>query len=69
MFSQFGKIIDVVCLKTLKMRGQAWIVFTDVAAATNALKTMQGFSFFDKPIVRAHGPRAWPGTSVAMHMG
>lgn len=52
MFSQFGKILDVVCLKTLKLRGQAWIVFTDVAAATNALRTMQGFDFFGKPLVR-----------------
>lgn len=50
MFSQFGKIIDVVALKTLKLRGQCWVVFTDTAAATNALRTMQGFPFFDKPI-------------------
>lgn len=40
MFSQFGKIVDVVALKTLKLRGQAWVVFTDSAAATNALRTM-----------------------------
>lgn len=51
MFSQFGKIIDVVALKTLRLRGQAWIVFTDVSSATNALRTMQGFPFFEKPIV------------------
>lgn len=50
MFSQFGKILDVVALKTLRMRGQAWVVFSDVAAATNAKNTMQGFPFFDKPI-------------------
>lgn len=50
MFSQFGKIIDVVALKTLRMRGQAWIVFADVAAATNAKNIMQNFPFFDKPI-------------------
>lgn len=50
MFSQFGKIIDVVALKTLRLRGQAWIVFADVAAATNAKNTMQGFPFFEKPI-------------------
>lgn len=51
MFSQFGKILDVVCLKTYRLRGQAWIVFSDVAAATNALRMMQGFPFMDKPIV------------------
>ncbi|KAJ9506232.1 hypothetical protein QJQ45_000452 [Haematococcus lacustris] len=50
LFSQFGKIIDVVALKTLRLRGQAWVVFTDSAAATNALRTMQGFPFYEKPI-------------------
>ncbi len=51
MFSQFGKILDVVALKTYRLRGQAWVVFSDVGAATNALRSMQGFPFFDKPIV------------------
>ncbi|WIA35084.1 hypothetical protein OEZ86_003570 [Tetradesmus obliquus] len=50
MFSQFGKILDVVALKTLRMRGQAWVVFADVAAATHAKNSMQGFPFFEKPI-------------------
>lgn len=50
MFSQFGRVIDVVCLKTLRLRGQAWVVFTDAASATNALRTMQGFPFFEKPM-------------------
>jgi hypothetical protein len=53
MFSQFGKVIDVVALKTYRLRGQAWVVFADVAAATSALRTMQGFPFFEKPIVSA----------------
>jgi U2 small nuclear ribonucleoprotein B'' len=60
MFSQFGKIVDVVCLKTYRLRGQAWIVFADVAAATNALRTMQGFVFFDKPMVRWWSHLAFP---------
>ena len=67
MFSQFGKIIDVVALKTLRMRGQAWIVFSDVAAATNAKNTMQGFPFFDKPIVSRdllHLPAAVTSTNL-----
>ena len=51
IFSQFGKILDVVCMKTYRLRGQAWIVFADVTAATNALNSMQGFPFFDKPMV------------------
>jgi RNA recognition motif-containing protein len=52
IFSQFGKILDVVCMRTYRLRGQAWVVFSDVTAATNALTSMQGFPFFDKPMVR-----------------
>merc|ERR1711976_611496 len=51
IFGQFGKIIDVVALKTNKLRGQAWVVFSNVSSATNAMKTLQGFPFFDKPII------------------
>jgi U2 small nuclear ribonucleoprotein B'' len=57
IFSQFGKILDVICMKTYRLRGQAWIVFSDVTSATNALTSMQGFPFFDKPmrLQYAHG--------------
>jgi len=47
-FSQFGPVLDVVCMKTIKMRGQAFVVFKDVTSATNALRQMQGFPFFEK---------------------
>jgi RNA recognition motif-containing protein len=50
VFSQFGKIMDIVACKTLKLRGQAWVVFDDVTAATSALRQMQGFPFYDKPM-------------------
>lgn len=50
IFSQFGQIMDIVALKTLKMRGQAFIIFKEIASATNALRTMQGFPFYDKPL-------------------
>ena len=33
------------------MRGQAFVVFRDVTSATNALRSMQGFPFYDKPMV------------------
>lgn len=49
-FTQFGKILDVVVMKTYRLRGQAWVVFEDVPAATNALRLMQGFPFYDKPM-------------------
>ncbi|CAN8028535.1 U1 small nuclear ribonucleoprotein A [Ixodes scapularis] len=50
IFSQFGQILDIVALKTLKMRGQAFVVFKDLNSATNALRSMQGFPFYDKPM-------------------
>ncbi|KAJ1457438.1 hypothetical protein M885DRAFT_514979 [Pelagophyceae sp. CCMP2097] len=50
VFSQFGKIIDVVCCRGIRLRGQAWVVFADIGAATNALRQMQGFPFYDKPM-------------------
>ncbi|XP_076910995.1 U2 small nuclear ribonucleoprotein B'' 2-like [Bidens hawaiensis] len=51
LFSQYGRILDVVALKTVKLREQAWIVFGDVTAASNAVRQMQNFPFYDKPMV------------------
>ena len=50
VFSQFGKIIDMVACRGVKLRGQAWVVFADVGSATNAMRQMQGFPFYDKPM-------------------
>jgi len=33
------------------MRGQAFIIFKEINSATSALLAMQGFPFFDKPMV------------------
>lgn len=33
------------------MRGQAFVIFKEVSSATNALRSMQGFPFYDKPMV------------------
>lgn len=54
IFSQFGEILDIVALKTLKMRGQAFVVFKEIASATNALRSMQGFPFYDKAMVSSY---------------
>ncbi|KAF9670920.1 hypothetical protein SADUNF_Sadunf13G0119300 [Salix dunnii] len=50
LFSQYGRILDVVALKTAKLRGQAWVVYSEVTAASNAVRQMQGFPFYDKPM-------------------
>ena len=51
LFSQYGRILDVVALKTSKLRGQAWVAFSEVTAASNAVRQMQNFPFYDKPMV------------------
>ncbi|XP_019159785.1 PREDICTED: U2 small nuclear ribonucleoprotein B''-like [Ipomoea nil] len=50
LFSQYGRILDIVALKTAKLRGQAWVVFSEVTAASNAVRQMQNFPFYDKPM-------------------
>merc|ERR1719272_447274 len=37
-------------MKSLKRRGQAWIIFQEISSATNALKSLQGFPFYNKPM-------------------
>ncbi|KAJ9212244.1 hypothetical protein DTO166G4_6188 [Paecilomyces variotii] len=57
LFSSYGTVLDVVAMKTAKMRGQAHIVFRDVQSSTQALRALQGFDFFGKEmkIVYAKG--------------
>ncbi|KAH9983208.1 RNA-binding domain-containing protein [Russula compacta] len=49
LFTTYGKLIDVVVTKTPKMRGQAFLVFTDLASATAALRACDGMLFYNKP--------------------
>ncbi|KAK7604590.1 hypothetical protein V9T40_005776 [Parthenolecanium corni] len=50
IFSQFGQILDIIAAKTLKMRGQAFVIFKEISSATTAIRSMQGFPFYDKPM-------------------
>ncbi|CEF60903.1 U2 small nuclear ribonucleoprotein B'' [Strongyloides ratti] len=50
IFTQFGDIIDILAFRNIRMKGQAHIIFKDVSSATRALRAMQGFPFFDKPM-------------------
>ncbi|KAI1814594.1 hypothetical protein GGS20DRAFT_399992 [Poronia punctata] len=50
LFSTYGPILDVVALKTTKMRGQAHIVFRDLQAATQAMRSLEGFQFLGKEL-------------------
>lgn len=51
LFSTYGPVLDVVVLKTAKMRGQAHIVYRDIQASTQAMRALQGFEFFGKELV------------------
>ena len=64
MFSRFGQILDIICCKTYRLRGQAWIVFNDIPSATSALRTMQGFDYRQKPMVSS----PYSITSKNMHI-
>lgn len=51
LFSTYGPVLDIVTLKTIKMRGQSHVVFRDVQAATQALRSLQGFKFLGLELV------------------
>lgn len=50
LLSPFGPVVSLNVTKTKKLRGQAWVVFADVAAATLALRELQGQNVLGKPI-------------------
>lgn len=50
VFTKHGKVIDLISSKGRRLRGQAWIVFDETAAATNALRQLQGQMLFEKPM-------------------
>jgi len=50
IFSEYGEIIDIIAKKSLKRKGQAFIVFSDVESAQNAIDEVNGFELFGKQI-------------------
>uniref|UniRef100_A0A3B4FC71 U1 small nuclear ribonucleoprotein A n=1 Tax=Pundamilia nyererei TaxID=303518 RepID=A0A3B4FC71_9CICH len=50
IFSQFGQILDILVARNIKMKGQAFVIFKEINSASNALRSMQGFPFYDKPM-------------------
>lgn len=51
LFRQYGNVLEIVACKGVASRGQAFVVFEDVASSTNAMRSKQGFNFYDKPLV------------------
>ncbi|KAI9010149.1 U1 small nuclear ribonucleoprotein A [Hyaloraphidium curvatum] len=50
IFGQYGDILEISVKKRLKMRGQAFVVFKELESAETALKELQGFPLFNKPM-------------------
>ncbi|TFK75957.1 RNA-binding domain-containing protein [Pluteus cervinus] len=50
LFTTHGKIIDIIASKSERMRGQAFLVFSDLAGATSAMRACEGMIFYDKPM-------------------
>lgn len=48
LFSTYGPVLDIVAMKTMEMRGQAHIVFRDVQAATQAMRSLDGETLLGK---------------------
>ncbi|KAA8896766.1 U1 small nuclear ribonucleo protein [Sphaerosporella brunnea] len=53
IFSQYGTILDIVAKKSLRAKGQAFVVFDSTDAAENAIREVQAFPLFNKPMVLA----------------
>jgi RNA recognition motif-containing protein len=50
IFGEFGTVVDVVAKRSLKRKGQAFVVFDNVESATRAIDDAQGFELFGKPM-------------------
>jgi U2 small nuclear ribonucleoprotein B'' len=50
VFSPFGKVLRIICARTYKLRGQAWVVYKQKTDAISAVSNLDGFKFYDKPL-------------------
>ncbi len=51
LFEAFGQVLQIVCKRNDKMRGQAFVVFREVGEATAAKNNLNGYPIFGKPMV------------------
>ncbi|KAM0329940.1 hypothetical protein ACHAQA_004107 [Verticillium albo-atrum] len=50
LFSTYGPVLDIVAMKTMKMRGQAHVTFRDIQTATQAMRSLEGFEFLGRQL-------------------
>ncbi|WFD15918.1 hypothetical protein MARU1_001944 [Malassezia arunalokei] len=68
LFGSYGKVLDVVATRADGMRGQAFIVFRDLQSANAALRALDGFEFYEKPLqVLEYARTRSKATIVAEH--
>jgi RNA recognition motif-containing protein len=51
LFEAFGQVLQIVCKRSDRMRGQAFVVFREVGEATAAKNNLSGYPIFGKPMV------------------
>jgi RNA recognition motif-containing protein len=57
LFVSYGRVVAVIAMKGVKMRGQAFIVFDDIQNSTAALRSLQGVVFYGKPMRLSYAKR------------
>jgi RNA recognition motif-containing protein len=57
IFISYGRVLAIIAIKGIKMRGQAFIVFDDIQNSTAALRSLQGVVFYDKPMCLSYAKR------------
>lgn len=50
-FSQFGRIMQIICKGSFRLKGQAWIIFDEVTAAAAARRQLNNCPILGKPMV------------------
>lgn len=51
LFSTYGTVLSITAHGNLRMRGQAFVAFDDGEVASKAIKEVNGFPLYGKPMV------------------
>ena len=51
LLSQYGPVLEIVAGCSMKKRGQAFIVFQEIRHASTGMQHLQGFPFFEHPMM------------------
>ncbi|RKP23682.1 hypothetical protein SYNPS1DRAFT_24247 [Syncephalis pseudoplumigaleata] len=57
LFTAYGRIVDIVHQRSDRMRGVAFVIFRDIQSATTALRGLNGFMFYDRPLKLKYAKR------------